>query len=283
MTQVVKENDETTMIYSIKTSVTLFEEYIKKCETIELLVVLEKTQEIIGIGHIGELSQLFTYKPYSQIIPIFNNSNNKIGKIHVCLYLTYLTKFPISLMKKQTDDNILTVDNLQSCKITDNIEKKDSMKYTNIDRPVIKTKKSEMQNMKHTETLTDKLVEISEIVAKAQQLREKVSKETYNKDFLDLSNSLISHELYPYTTENKAKLYEYMLGKEMTFLEKEIALNSLRLISPTPSLIDLISKTITTDKNDNVETKGDKSSFAKSNNSVKKIMYRKMIYAESKG
>jgi len=285
MTHIVKENDDTTMIYPIKTSATLFEEYIKKCETIELLVVLEKTREVIGVGYIGELSQLFTYKSYSQIIPILNNSDNRIGKIHVCLYLTYLTKFPITQVKKQTDNNVLTIDNLQSCKM-DNIEKKDSTKSASIDRSIIKIQQSEkkMQKVKHTETPTDKPPEISEIVAQAQKLREKVSKESYNEDFLDLSDGSISHELYPYiSAENEAKLYEYMLGKEMIFSEKEKALNLLRLISPTPSLVDLVSKTIAADKSDNVGTRGNKNSSAKSNNPVEKTMYKKMMYTESKG
>lgn len=282
MTHVVRENNDTMMIYPIKTNAILFEEYIKKCETIELLVVLEKTQEVIGIGYIGELSQLFTYKSYSQIIPILNNSNNRIGKMHVCLYLTYLTKFSITQIKKQTDDNILSTDNLQ-CKNIGNIEKKDSMKRANIDRPIIKTKQSEMQKVKHTGTLTDKLVEIAEIVTRAQQLRERVFKETCNKDFLDLNDSSMS-QLYPnITAEYEAKLYEYMLGEEITFSKKENALNMLRIISPIPSLKDIASKTIDNEIVDNKETKEDKNSSAKLNNFAKKAMYRKMVYTESKG
>jgi hypothetical protein len=259
-------------IYAIKTNATLFEDYIKNCETIELMIIAEQTNEVIGNAHI-DLSMISEYRSSSQFIPILNDSGNKLGELHVSLQLTYLTKFQNTHLKmckynkEQIDNDIVlsTIDNLQHVKETissKNLDSKENfikpVKINMYDtyRSVLKAKRPEFQEYKrkYNDVVTDKL--ITQIVARAQRLRGAILKETYNEDPLTLNDSLINNESCSYNlVENEAKLYEYILGKEMTFSEEKEALDTLKFTSPTSSLIDLASKTITACENNSMDTK----------------------------
>ncbi|TGZ37226.1 uncharacterized protein [Temnothorax longispinosus] len=291
--------DDITKVYDIKTTATLFEDYIKNCDTIELVIIAENTHDIIGRGHIGELSKIFSCKYYSQFIPILNNNGHKIGKLHVSLQLTYLTKHSNIQSKthkydKKEDRDILlfAIDNLQcnekmpvkSYNNVVNTEEKKSMKSEQIDtynryRSILKTKRLEFQESrkKMNEMVTDKLV--TQIVAKAQHLREAILKETYKEDSLTLSdNSLSNGASSNASVENKTKLYKYILGMEMTPSEEKKVLNTLRSIPPNLSLIDLTSKIITTGKDDNMSTGWNKNFSVKLDNPKKHALDENATY-----
>lgn len=269
----IRTSSDTTEIYDIRTNATLFEDYIKNCEAIELVIIAEKIHEVIGTVHVGELSRILICEPYSEFFSIVNNSGSKIGKIHVFLQLTYLTKLPNMQSKpykcsKKHDNDILlsAVNDLQynkntfvtSYKNMENIKKRNSVKFANIDtfdtyRSVLKTRQPEIPTYrkKFNEMMTDKLV--AQIVARAQRLRGAILRETCNEDSLALSDASMNNELDA-SVENDTKLYEYILGKKLTSSEEKKALDILRSISPPPSLIDLASETIKTDKDDNKQT-----------------------------
>ncbi|XP_070171279.1 uncharacterized protein [Polyergus mexicanus] len=300
-----RTDEDTTKIYAIKTNATLFEDYLKNCGTLELVIIAEKTHKVIGTARVGDLSKIFTCKYYTQFVPILNNNGDRIGKIHVSLQLIYLTKLPNMQLKtckynkKQDKSDVLASvdDNLQynedipvtSYKNADVIKKRNFTKSTNNDtydayRSILKAERLDFQESKtkFNEMVTDNLV--AQIVARAQRLRGAILKETYNDDSLALSDNSISNDLCSYASaENEAKLYEYILGTEMTSLEEKKALNTLRSTSPTPSLIDLASETITASKKDNMDIRqGNENSLVKLNSSVN-VLYEKTIDGEMKG
>lgn len=288
-------------MYDIKTNATLFEDYIKNCNTIELVIVAENTHDVIGKGYVGELSKIFSCKYYAQFVPILSKNGHKIGNLHVSLQLTYLTKLSNIQIKtcktdKKEDKDILlfAIDNLQcnekmpvkSYNIAENTEEKKSIKSDKIDtynmyRSVLKTKRSEFQESrkKMNEMITDKLV--TQIVARAQHLRETILKETYKEDSLILSDNSLSNELPSNSSsENKKRLYKYILGMEMTPSEEK-KVNILRSISPNLNLMDLTSKIITTDR-DNMNTEWNKN-FSVKLDSFKEDALDKNMTCELKG
>lgn len=279
----------------------LFEDYIKNCETIELVVIVEETYKIIGTAHIGRLFEIFACKLYSQYVPILNDSGTKVGEIHVSLQLTYLAKFPNMQLKtdknsENSHDLLSTVDNLQyiteiplsSYKDID-IIKKNSLKPLKVDtfdtyKSILKDKRSEFQKSrkKLNEVVTDKVV--TQIVARAQRLRGAILKETYNEDPLPLSDNSMNNKLYPYCSlKNEAKLYEYILGNEMTSMDERKALDTLRSTSPSPSLINLVSEPIIACKYDNMNTRLNEDSSVKSSISTENMLSKETTYTESKG
>lgn len=270
---VTRTNEDKIEIYAIKTNATLFEDYIKNCGTIELLVIAEKSEEVIATAHV-DLSTICERKLSSQFVPVLNGNGGKLGELHVSLQLTYFTKLqsvPFRMCKynKEHIDNDIV---LSTIKKTNPRHAKEAIAYKNLEsakensvrpgkvdtydtyRSVLKEKRAEFRECKkkHNEVVTDKL--ITQIVARAQRLRGAILKETYNEDPLALSDGSMSNESYPCASlGNEAKLYEYILGKEMTLSEEKKALDTLKLTSPASSLIDLASKMITACENKNVD------------------------------
>jgi len=230
-----------------------------------------------------------------------NNNGHKIGQLHVSLQLTYLTKLPNIQMKtckynKKKDRDILLfdVDNLQynekmsikSYNNVDNTEENKSKKSEKIDtyniyRSIFKTKRSEFQESrkKLNKMITDKLV--AQIVARAQHLREVILKETYKGDSLTLNDSSLSNGFHFNTSENKEKLDKYILGMEMPPSEEEKVLHMLR--STSPSLIDLTSKIITIDKDNNISTEWNKNFSVRLDSPKEDLLNKNGIYTELKG
>ncbi|KAG5323798.1 C2CD3 protein, partial [Pseudoatta argentina] len=293
-TETERTNEDVTEVYAIKTNATLFADYIKNCNAIEIVIFAENIYEIIGRGYIGELSKIFSCKYYSQCIPILSNDGHKIGKLHVSLQLTYLTKlFHYSNIQMRTckydreeDKDILLfpIDNLQynrkmkSYNDAENTKEK-KFKKGEIDtydmyRSVFKTSQSEFEEKKSNEMVTDKLVD--QIVARAQYLREVILKETYKEDSSTLNDSSSSNELHFNTSsENKEKLDKYILGMEMSSLEEKKVLNMLR--STPPCLIDLMPNIIATDK-DNINTGWNQSFSIKLDSPEEDILDKNMTY-----
>lgn len=70
-------------IFDIKTSITLFEIYLRNCEQLELFILKEDTNELIGRAYIKNLYQIATDYQYQSYFPIVNSFGNRIGDLHV--------------------------------------------------------------------------------------------------------------------------------------------------------------------------------------------------------
>jgi len=255
------------------------------------VIIAENTHDIIGRGHIEELSELFSCKYYSQCVPILSNNGHKIGKLHVSLQLTYFTKLSNIQVKtcrndkKETRNILFATDNLQcdemSMRSHENIEKKKSLKSKKIDtcnkyKSVLKTKRSEFQESRRriNETVTDKLV--TQIVTRAQHLREAILTETHKEDSLTLGDIALSNKSPSNASlENKAKLNKYILKTEVTPSKEKKVLNTLTSISTNLNFTDLTSKIITTDK-DNMSAKWNQNFVIKVDNPKKNVLGKDM-------
>jgi len=168
----------------------------------------------------------------------------------------------------------------------DNTEENKSKKSEKIDtynmyRSILKTKRSEFQESrkKLNKMVMDKLV--AQIVARAQHLREMILKETYKEDSLTLNDSLLSNGFHFNTSENKEKLDKYILGMEMPPSEEEKVLHILR--STSPNLLDLTSKIITIDKDNNISTEWNKNFSVKLDSPREDLLNKNGTYIELKG
>ena len=56
--------NETEAFYSVKTNRLLFQEYIKNCETLELVIVANNSAEIIGTARVFNLLDIFKQRPF---------------------------------------------------------------------------------------------------------------------------------------------------------------------------------------------------------------------------
>lgn len=196
--------------------------------------------------------------------------------------------------KEDRDISLFIIDDLQCNERipvksynNENTEEKKSEKSEKIDtynmyRSVLKTKRSEFQEPKKklNEMVTDKLV--AQIVARAQHLREAILKETCKEDSLTLNDSLLSNGSYfNASSENKEKLYNYILETEMPPSEEKKVLNMLK--STSPSLIDLTSKIITTVKDDDASTGWNKNFSVKLDSPKEDVWDENTTYTKLKG
>ncbi|CAL7937124.1 unnamed protein product [Xylocopa violacea] len=226
---VTRPIEETTEIYAIHTNINLFEEYIKNCESIELIVVSEETNRIIGTSQVTDLLEIFKCKSYFRYIPIISNCGNKIGEIHISMKLEHMTKsFNNQLKthrceKKQVLDNslLLTINSLKNQHdvkadrhtVARRIKPEDSETYKSILR-LRKTEFQEPVKKFSNNVVADKLV--ARVVARAQKLRGALLKETYDEDEFSSSNNSMNSSLQAHISmEDEVKLDECFLDKNM--------------------------------------------------------------------
>ncbi|XP_034935000.1 uncharacterized protein [Chelonus insularis] len=293
-----KSRKESTKTYAIKTNFNLFKEYLKNADNIELSIKLEKSQHIIGTAYVKKLINLFFCKSFTQSSPIFNNNGVKIGDVYVRITLTPIKNMKSLHSMKESKKKISTIDkstsNISSMPIT-NMQNIDSnyMKYDvnsfnefdnlplklknihdndNIYQSILKDKRSDFTTLspKSAIDITDKLV--AQVVARARKLRSEMTYDLKtqainNEDSLlmdgnSISDSLNSNE----SVKKEAALYEYFLGKEMSFRSEKNALETLRTCSPTPSLIDIATETIKSCNQNKLEiTKKERKTYHNSN------------------
>ncbi|XP_076760051.1 uncharacterized protein LOC143428801 [Xylocopa sonorina] len=226
---VTRPIEETTEIYAIRTNINLFEEYIKNCESIELMVVSEETNQIIGTSQVTDLLEIFKCKSYFRYIPIISNCGTTIGEIHISMKLEHMTKsFNNQLRthrceKKQVLDNslLLTINSLKNqhdmkvdrCTIAGRMKPEDSESY----KSILRLRKPEFQEPVkkfNNNVVTDKLV--ARVVARAQKLRGALLKETYDEDEFNSSNNSINNSLQAHMSmDDEVKLDECFLDKDM--------------------------------------------------------------------
>lgn len=285
-------------MYAVRTNETLFEDYIKNCDGIELAIVAEDTQVVIGRGYVGELFRIFSCKYYSRFIPVLSNTGHKIGKLCVSLQLTYLTKlFSNALSKickyneKKDRDILPSTDDLRrNGKMPakryddtgDDSEVKKSANSEKINirdtyRSVFKSERFQESRNETYDVVTNKLV--TRIVARAQRLRKAILKETRKEDSSSPSDNSSNDESFSNAlSDDGAKLYKYILGMEMTPLEERMILDTSRSLSPNFDSTDPTSKIITSNKNDDTSI-GWKNDFSvKLNTAEKDALDARSIY-----
>ncbi|XP_015117884.1 C2 domain-containing protein 3 [Diachasma alloeum] len=254
---------ETTETYAVRTNFDLFEEYLTNCGTVDLLIISEPLNEIVGTAQISDLHEIFRGKSYIQYCSIINKVGTKIGDIPVSLTLSKAQRSPRKLKDKKSalsslPDNDLPEPDLNFAlknplphRNTPPTSEKESYKpEENIYRSILKEKRFSMNRTaeKSASKVTDKLV--AQVVARAQKLRGVLMKETKD-DFLETNeNSLDSYRSENDPEDPDAALYKYFMGSSLSRKDEKRALEKLRSTSPTPSLIDIATETIVSCRDD---------------------------------
>ncbi|XP_024939739.1 uncharacterized protein LOC107266816 isoform X2 [Cephus cinctus] len=167
------------------------------------------------------------------------------------------------------------------CKSGSPLAIKNAKQNENTYKSILKGKRMTVEepSKKFNMEVTDKLV--AQVVARAQRLRGVILKETHNEDLLALSEcSTLDSFHSDSSVENEAKLYEYFLGKKMSHHDERKALETLRSMSPSPSLLNLASETIESCKNNKIqEFKKDTSQVTKSDPILEEIFSRETIHS----
>lgn len=73
----------TTVLYEIRTTICLFEDYLKDCEVLDLCVTNEQFNVVIGHVTVRELCTIILESPYHCYLPIVNTFGTRIGDLHV--------------------------------------------------------------------------------------------------------------------------------------------------------------------------------------------------------
>ncbi|XP_011306464.1 uncharacterized protein [Fopius arisanus] len=264
-TRTVSETIET---YAIKTNFDLFEEYLTNCGTVDLIIISEPLNEIVGTAQISDLQEIFRGKPYIQYCSIINRVGTKIGDIPVNLTLSkaqrtprkikqrkpQLPSFPDDLSEYNLDFALRKTLTHHNTPPTE--EKPFHKPEDNIYRSILKDKRFTTNRgiEKSNPKVTDKLV--AQVVARAQKLRGVLMRETREEDSLEVDgNSTESYRSSGALQDPDTALYNYFIGSTMTQKDEKSALEKLRSTSPTPSLIDFAAETISSCREDKISNR----------------------------
>jgi hypothetical protein len=80
----------TTVSYEIRTTIGLFEEYLRDCEVLDLYVADEQLSTVIGLVTVRELYTLIQETPYHCYFPIVNTFGTRIGDLHVGFMVQFI-------------------------------------------------------------------------------------------------------------------------------------------------------------------------------------------------
>ncbi|CAD1478146.1 unnamed protein product, partial [Heterotrigona itama] len=258
-----RSEQKTTEIYAIRTNINLFEEYIKNCQYIELLVVSKETNTIIGTSCITDLLEIFKCNSYFRYVPIVTNFGTKIGEIRVSMKLEYMTKYfsmqlkPHKSEREQAADNIVrsTSKNFKNqdylltdkCSIDEQVKSKENDTY----KSILKLKRTEFHEPlnKLGNEITERLV--AQIVTRAQRLRGNLFKEIYDEDESNFSDNSINDRLQTdMSAKNKEKFHTCVSCEDMSSSGSKIC--TLKSTTLHPSLTNLASNSL---KNYRYDTK----------------------------
>lgn len=292
---VTRSEYETTEIYVIQTNISLFEEYVKNCECIELVIISEETNIVVGVSRITDLLEIFKFKPCFKYVPMINDSGNKLGEIHVSMKLEHVMKSPNMQLKthkhekKQSIDSVMP-STVNSFKFSNDIIddtystcRKLKPEESEIYKSILKSRRMELQKplRKCNNEITDKLV--AQVVARAQKLRGAILRETHNEDILTFNDNSLSDSLqFHISNEDEVKLCEYFLGKDMTSFDEQKALCTLRSTSPTPSLIHIASNSCKSYRHDNEKIRPSNTFFTQANSSIEEVLSEEILNSKSK-
>ncbi|XP_076641812.1 uncharacterized protein LOC143352814 isoform X2 [Halictus rubicundus] len=259
---ITRSQYETTEIYAIRTNINLFQEYVENCECIELTVVSEENNIVLGTSKIIDLLKVFESKPYIEYIPIVNESKSKIGEIHVSMKLEYATKLsnmhmkPNKYVKEDGIDNTVPI-------TTDGYKYSEKSKRTKFQKPLTKGNEEAMDEL------------VTQIVARAQRLRGAVLRESRGEDVFDYSDNSLSGSIQSRVSPNdNTKFWEYLLDRETSSLDDHKPLSIVESTSPTASSIDFTSDSFDVCKHSKRKIKPNDTSFEQTNSSLGK-MYTK--------
>ncbi|XP_076236478.1 uncharacterized protein LOC143180554 isoform X9 [Calliopsis andreniformis] len=236
----VKLERETTVVYAIRTNMSLFEEYIKNCECVNLSIVTEENDTVVGTSRITNLLEIFEFKPLFKYIPIISNDGNDIGKIHVSMKLECtphsFLDVELKTSRPQNEDEF----NCISLPITggsfkrnrkdtmndeyDDAYKKFSSEGNETYKSILKSRRTKFRapfERDDNETM-DKLV--ARAIAKAQKLRGAILRETCNEEVSDFDDSLRFH--VP-TGDGTTKLRERYLDSDASNFDERKVLQGL--------------------------------------------------------
>ncbi|XP_076376246.1 uncharacterized protein LOC117229628 [Megalopta genalis] len=278
---IIRSTYEITEVYAVRTNINLFQEYVENCECIELTIVSEENNIVIGTSKITDLLKVFELKPYVKYVPIINESESKIGEIHVFMKLEYATKFsnmhlkPNKYIKEDGIDNTMLVtansfkypEKVTSNNVQNKLKAKDE-----IYKSILKSRRTKFQktSARGNEEVMDELV--TQIVARAQRLRGEVLRESHGEDVFDFSDNSLSGTLQSHvSTDDNIKFWKYHPGKETTSPNEHKVLSVVGSSFPTASSIDFTSDNFDICEHSKKKISPCSTSFAQTNSSSEKI------------
>ncbi|XP_043482461.1 uncharacterized protein LOC122511352 [Leptopilina heterotoma] len=259
VTKISQKFEDTEKTYTIKTNFYLFEDYIKNCESLELIIKSEKTKKVLGTAHVVDLLDIFKTKPFTRYFPIVNKTQSRIGNVHVSIKLTNTENMPSKVENNQNNNEISKsvnfdmrslnkqADGIFSHKIDYLSSLKNAKQEETIYRSILKDKRIEFIepiNKRFNFEVPEKLVDKPN--AKSAKLKSALLKEALMDDsyVYDADKFLYDNYHPDVCPEREADLYQYFLGSDMNYFDEHAALETLRSTSPTPSLIEFATQSI---------------------------------------
>ncbi|XP_069677731.1 C2 domain-containing protein 3 isoform X2 [Periplaneta americana] len=248
----------TTVSYAIKTSINLFEEYLKDCEGLELSVVNHQLHSVVGHVFIRDVLSLVRKNIYQCYFPILNSFGNRIGDLHVgfSLQSSHHQISPCVMIHNKSREKKVSepsrqkaVENESSSLKTRNKAPKHYPEYRTIPSSyslpnLYKSKDSDF-------IVPDSI--ISDLLIQGQKLRDAMVKsvledgglELVEKDISDPATESPSVEPLGIWNKNdkettdEAKVMEFLLGKSMTPQDEDDVVARLKNLSPVASLLEM--------------------------------------------
>ncbi|XP_039278797.1 uncharacterized protein LOC111044190 [Nilaparvata lugens] len=273
---------EYTVTFDVRTSLTMLENYLKNCENLEFIVVKSKCYEKIGTVTVTDLTNLIKERMYQRYFPIINSFGNRIGDLHIGFSLWMKSKTDEEKENKLSANSCLDNSirgkiknrgkSLKICKRHSSMLKNSQNKV--VSQILSKhSSTSESNKEKHPKSIEscklmkheiDPLVppystklDLDSILSRGEKLRNAMFSSLYeDKVFrktmpLEPPNVTCIHDCskgaHPSSSvatraHNKAVLMDYLTGAEISTGEKQIAMETLKCVSPAESiLLDMVS------------------------------------------
>lgn len=243
---ILRPIQDITETYAIRTNISLFEEYIKNCECLELVVVSEETDTVLGVSQVTDLLEIFKFRPYFRYVPIVTDCGNKIGEIHINIKLELATKFSNMQLKahklerKQAIGNTSTNNTFGDERIMKTnrytVSRREKPEENDAYKSILKLRKAEFQEPinKFNNNVTDKLV--AHVVARAQKLRGAILKETYDDDGLSSSDHSNDEDTKLSSSDESKSLCTLSLADAMSDSLKASRCDNRRTVNSIPSI-----------------------------------------------
>lgn len=210
----INTKNETEGLYVIKTKKPLFQEYIKNCESLELVIVLENSNVVIGSARVFNLTDIFKHRAFARYLTVLNPNKVRIGDIRVAIELSTL---PLLSEPKHQQTKEITRKRERKNPITNPDENLNKMQLLSLNEynnakvydKILTRCDNKMQTTslikKSNAEMTDKLV--AQVIARAQRLRGIILKES-QEDPLALSDNSFLDNIHLGKRTNNANLYD---------------------------------------------------------------------------
>lgn len=235
---------------------------MKNCESLELVIVSDETNSLLGTSQITDLLEIFNCKPYFRYVPIITNSGTKIGEIHISIKLEYArkslnTQLKLDRYEKKRAGNNTSFSTVSTFKkqgdMTTGIYNTDGNvkpEGSDIYKSILKSRRTEFPEPinKSNNKVADKLV--AQVVERAQRLRGVLLRDALSCNYNSINSSMLSDS----SAEDEQKLHEHYVDKDMISSDERKALCTLRSTTFNPNWIDLPSNSLKASKFDNKDT-----------------------------